>query len=203
MPTDARQVEDSVRSGNAAIGGRLRSARLARRKTLAEVAEASSLTKSFVSKLERDHVTPSVASLIRLCDALGISVSSLFEAAEGEIVRRDEYPQINFGGHGLTEYLLTPRSEQRLQCVLSLIEPGGGSGPELYALPAEIEFVYVLGGQLTIQLDGQELGLETGDALTFSASTPHAFINPSQKESATILWLFAPGLSADGRITVD
>ncbi|HEX7996207.1 MAG TPA: helix-turn-helix transcriptional regulator, partial [Streptosporangiaceae bacterium] len=86
--------------GRPRIGAQLRAARLASRMSMAEVAEQSGLTKGFLSKLERDLTNVSVASLIRLCDALGISVGSLFEAAKGEVVRKGQYPRINFGGEG-------------------------------------------------------------------------------------------------------
>ena len=94
------------------IGAQLKAARLAARMSMAEVAEQAGLTKGFVSKLERDLVNVSVASLIRLCDALGVSVGSLFQASRGEVVRRGAYPPINFGGRKLSEYLLTPSSEK-------------------------------------------------------------------------------------------
>src|SRR5215467_13038496 len=74
----------------AQIGAHLRAARLAARMSMAEVAEASGLTKGFVSKLERDLANVSVASLMRLCEALEISVGSLFQASRGEVVRRGE-----------------------------------------------------------------------------------------------------------------
>src|SRR3984957_13134732 len=133
------------------IGAQLRAARLAARLTMAEVAEQAGLTKGFVSKLERDLANVSVASLIRLCDALGISVGSLFSESRGEVVRADAYPPVNFGGvGGVTEYLLTPSGEKRLQAILSDIEPGGGSGAEPYSLPADVEFVFVLAGRLKL-----------------------------------------------------
>src|SRR5215475_5793422 len=65
--------------GGPRIGAQLRAARLASRRSIAEVAEQSGLTKGFLSKLERDLTNVSVASLIRLCGALGISVGTLFE----------------------------------------------------------------------------------------------------------------------------
>ena len=137
---------DAVPDGTR-IGAQLRAARLAARMSMAEVAEQAGLTKGFVSKLERDLANVSVASLIRLCDALGISVGSLFQAPKGEVVRRDARPRINFGGRKMTEYLLTPAGEKRVQAILSEIEPGGGSGAEPYPLPAGVEFVFILAGQ--------------------------------------------------------
>ena len=71
------------------IGAQLKAARLAQRLTLAEVALRSGLTKGFLSKLERDQTTASVASLMRLCETLAISVGSLFHASTG----RDRPPQ--------------------------------------------------------------------------------------------------------------
>src|SRR5215831_10718349 len=131
--------EDAVPDGTR-IGAQLRAARLAARMSMAEVAEQAGLTKGFVSKLERDLANVSVASLIRLCDALGISVGSLFAAPTGEVIRHGAYPPINFGGQKMAEYLLTPSGERRMQALLSDIEPGGGSGDDPYALPADVEF---------------------------------------------------------------
>ena len=140
-------VPDAVPDG-ARIGAQLKAARLAARMSMAEVAEQAGLTKGFVSKLERDLANVSVASLIRLCDALGVSVGSLFQAPKGQVVRREARPPINFGGSKMTEYLLTPSGEKRVQAILSDIEPGGGSGKEPHSLPADVEFVFVLAGQL-------------------------------------------------------
>lgn len=176
------------------IGARLREARLARRRTVTDVAQASELTKGFLSRIERDLASPSVASLMRLCDVLGVSVASLLEGPGGELVRGGEYQRINFGGEGLAEFLLTPRRERRIQAILSELEPGGGSGSEPYALPVEIEFAFVLAGRIVVRLEDEELLLFTGDALTFSAQSPHAFHNPDPQELARVLWVLAPAL---------
>src|SRR5689334_7950747 len=154
---DGDAVPDLVTDG-ARIGAQLKAARLAARMTMAEVAEQAGLTKGFVSKLERDLANVSVASLIRLCEALGISVGSLFQAPKGEVVRRDTRPRINFGGRKMTEYLLTPAGEKRVQAILSDIEPGGGSMNEPYALPAGVEFVLILAGVLQVTVAGEGIG---------------------------------------------
>src|SRR5438270_10257287 len=117
---------DAVPDGTR-IGAQLRAARLAARMSMAEVAEQAGLTKGFLSKLERDLANISVASLIRLCAALGISVGALFEPAKGEVVRAADRPPISFGGTGIREYLLTPAHERRVQAILSDLAPGGGS----------------------------------------------------------------------------
>jgi quercetin dioxygenase-like cupin family protein len=161
---------------------------------MAEVAEQSGLTKGFVSKLERDLANVSVASLIRLCAALDISAGSLFQPSRGEVIRRDAYPPINFGGSGVREYLLTPSGEKRMQAILSDIEPGGGSGAEPYSLPADVEFVFVLAGQLEITVAGQPVTLDEGDAFTFPGSTGHTFQVRSGSGPTRVLWVFSPAL---------
>lgn len=180
------------------IGAQLRAARHAARMSMADVADRSGLTKGFLSKLERDLTNVSVASLIRLCDTLGISVGSLFQAAKGEVVRKGEYPPINFGGKGISEYLLTPAGEKRVQAILSEIEPGGGSGGEPYSLPADVEFAIVLAGQLQLVVAGEAFTLGAGDAFTFQPRTEHTFHVPRSAGPTRVLWVFSPALPDHG-----
>ena len=180
-------------SGAAGIGAQLRAARLAARKSMAQVAEEAGLTKGFLSKLERDLANVSVASLMRLCDALGISVGSLFDPPKGEVVRAGERQPINFGGTpGMREYLLTPTGERRMQAILSDIEPGGGSGDEAYSLPADVEFVFVLAGALEIVVEGKLVTLAAGDAFTFPAGSAHSF--RAAGSPVQVLWVVSPAL---------
>jgi transcriptional regulator with XRE-family HTH domain len=186
-PTEADQVR---------IGQQLKAARQARRMTLAEVADAAGITKGFLSKIERDQASASVASLMRLCETLGLSVGELFNASPGDVVRRDAYPPINFGGSGMTEFLLTPHGERRLQAILSEIEPGGGSGDEPYSLPADVEFVFVVSGRLAVTLRNEEIVLGPGDALTFAPHVPHTFRSALKDANTQVLWVFSPALPA-------
>lgn len=188
---------DAVPDG-AHIGAQLRAARLAARKSMAQVAEQAGLTKGFVSKLERDLVNVSVASLIRLCEALDISVGSLFQAPRGEVVRAGARPPINFGGTSAVEYLLTPSGEKRVQAILSDLEPGGGSGDEPYSLPADVEFAFILAGQLRVTVAGQDVTLERGDAFTFPASTQHTFRATGESGHTQVLWVISPALPDAG-----
>ncbi len=183
-------------SGSPHLGRRLREARRAQRKTLAQVAEQSGLTKGFVSKLENGQASASVASLVRLCEALGVPVGALFEPTSGQVVRHDAYPPIEFGGAGLNEFLLTPGSERRVQAILSEIEPGGGSGDATYTLPTDVEFVFVLAGRVRIDWADKTAGpveLGAGDAFTFPAVNQHAF-RAVGHDRARVLWVVTPAL---------
>lgn len=182
------------------VGERLKAEREAQRLTLAELSDRSGLTKGFLSKVERGLATPSVASLLRLCGALGLSVGELFEQDhDRDLVRVDDRPRIDFGGEGMDESLLTPHRERRLQVIHSVIHPGGGSGDETYELPCDVEFVFVVRGALTLTIDGQVQQLGSGDALTFTPAAPHAFVNPAEDEDTEVLWILAPALPVSGQ----
>ena len=94
------------------------------------------------------------------------------------------------------EYLLTPAGEKRVQAILSEIEPGGGSGKEPYALPAGVEFVLILAGQLQVTVAGEQVTLEEGDALTFTADMDHTFAAGANR--ARVLWVLSPALPDHG-----
>lgn len=174
------------------IGGRLRATRLARGLTLGQVAGAAGLTEGFVSKLERDQVSPSVASLVAVCEALGLRVGELFEPPTSAIVRAGEGALINFGGVNAREYLLSPGSQSHIEVLHSIIDPLGSGGEELYALDTEIEFVYVLKGQFEVILGPTVHSLAVGDAITFRGREPHTWRNPSTSEPAEVLWVLSP-----------
>ncbi len=177
------------------VGARLRRARQQRNMTIVEVATATGLTKGFLSQVERDRASLSVASLVRICDVLGISVGSLFDTPGANYVPRAERPRINFGGADVEEYLLTPAAERRIQVIEQIVRPNGGSGDEEYALASETEFVHVLRGKLEIRVGDETLVLSAGDSLTFSPRDVHTWRNPSTRSTTHAIWVFSPPLS--------
>ena len=176
----------------ARIGARLRAARQARGMTLDHVAAACELTKGFISRLERDEVSPSVASLVAVAGVLGIGMGELFDPPSTQLVRAGTGPPIAFGGQHVHESLLTPGTQRELQVIHSRLEPGGTGGVDLYTLRSAVEFVYVLAGSLTVQLASETHLLEVGDALTFPGRTPHTWANGSATDAAEVLWALSP-----------
>lgn len=79
--------EPARRNQEIQIGPRLRHAREQRGLTLAQVAEFAGLTKGFISQIERDKTTVSVASLMAICDALNIQMSTLFAPPRAYVSR--------------------------------------------------------------------------------------------------------------------
>jgi DNA-binding XRE family transcriptional regulator len=174
------------------FGSRLRAARRDRGLTTQQVAEAAGVTKGFIAQIERDETSPSVATLLRMCDALGIEVGSLFASPRSDLVHVSDRTRIDFGGNGVTDWLLSPNPDVPLQVLYSEIEPGGGGGNEAYTLSADHEFVFVIAGSLRVTVGDVEHLLGPGDALTFSPREPHTWANASVTEPATVLWVMSP-----------
>lgn len=160
--------------------------------TLNDVSERTGLTKGFLSDIERDKTSPSVASLVNLCDVLGLPVGDLFAASRNALVRAGERQPIRFGGTGVSDHLLTPSHGVRMQAIWSEIAPDGTGGDQLYSLRSEEEFVLVLEGELTLDLQGTEILLHTGDSFTFDPRLPHSFRNPSSEHPSIVIFIMTP-----------
>lgn len=178
------------------IGPRLRRARRERRLTIEQLATATGLTKGFVSQVERDQASVSVASLLRICEALGIRVGDLFEEEQyGHVPAGSRLP-LHFGGTGVRDFLLTPRSNRRLQVIHSTVAPGGTSeegGEPPYRTVSDAQFIHVLAGEFEITLDGEAIRLRVGDSLTFTGREARSWRNPGE-EPAELLWMLTPSL---------
>jgi transcriptional regulator with XRE-family HTH domain len=185
-----------VESGDAAIaiGARIRAARHARRMTIEQLAASTGLTKGFLSRVERDLTSPSVASLVTLCEAVSIPIGELFTAPETHLTRLEDAPKINLGGEGINERLLTSRSERRLQVIRAVVEPGGRGEAELYSVDCEVETLHVVSGSFVLILSNDSYRLQAGDTLTFPGREPHSWLNPGDGP-AVVLWTLVPSAS--------
>lgn len=197
--TTARQADSTPGEAEAApkrdqlnFGGLLRERRRALNLTLHDVSEKTGLTKGFLSDIERDKTSPSVASLVSLCDALNLPVGDLFATTRNVLVRAAERQPIKFGGIGVSDHLLTPSHGVRMQAIWSEIAPGGTGGEQLYSLRSEEELVLVISGDLALNIEGEETVLHVGDSITFDPRRPHSFRNPSQEVGTTVVFIMTP-----------
>ncbi len=176
------------------LGMTIRRLRESRQLTLNEIAARSGLTRSFLSQVERNLTSPSVASLRKVAQAFGVPLTELFQGPvmpENRVVRRDERRQLIHPSRQWRDYLLTPNLTGKLQVILSVIEPGGGSGEEPYAHDSDEECVIILRGRLEFWVGTDRYILEEGDSIVFESRIPHRNRNPGP-EQAEVLWITTP-----------
>jgi transcriptional regulator with XRE-family HTH domain len=174
------------------VGPMLRSRRKELKLTLVQVAGQAGIASGFLSEIERDQASPSVATLIRLCDVLGISVGSLFTSNQPLLVRAGSREKMRYGGQMVTYELLTSCTANIMAAIMGELLPGGTSGPDQHTLNAEEEFVLVLQGEIILQIGDQQFHLFEGDALTFDPRQRHRYMNPSRDRICRTLCMITP-----------
>ncbi len=176
------------------VGARLRHAREQRRLSLGDVSERTGLSRGFLSRVERDKTSPSVASLVAVCRAISLPLERLFATAEVTVVRASDRPAAVLPVRAVADTLITPAHESHVTVLETLAAPGGSGGEEYYTLPSECEVCYVLDGTIELDVDGDTYVLARGDAVTFAATMPHTWRNPSPTDGARVVWVIAPAL---------
>jgi XRE family transcriptional regulator, regulator of sulfur utilization len=165
-PRRARVLEQT------AVGTWVRRLRTEQGEALRSLAARAGLSMSFVSQVENGVVSPSVASLEKICHALGATLADCFAAASeaegGLIVRRTERVQISAAWSQAQVEALAPATGSRLGPLLVTLDPGGSSTHEPCHHSAE-EFIFVLMGRPTLTLGPEEHELNASDAVTIRA----------------------------------
>jgi len=175
------------------LGARIRSLRQARHLTLRDVAQRAGVTESFLSQVERDVASPSIASVHRIARALDLSIAQLFanDADTGRVVRREARKRVVYPGLKAIDEFLTSDPAGRLQVILSTIEPGGGTGSEPYAHDSDEEVAVVLAGVLDVWVADEHYVLREGDAIAFPSRLPHWNANRGT-DAVTVLFCLTP-----------
>jgi transcriptional regulator with XRE-family HTH domain len=167
----------AVASGDPAdpLARRIRAVRQAKKITLRALAERAGVTESFLSQVEHGLTSPSISSLRRIASGLGESIGSLFEdeAEPGLLLRASERRIIEYPGLRARDEFLTSSRGGKLQVILSVIEPGGGTGDEPYTHDSDEECVIVLEGSLDLWISDIPYHLEAGDTIIHSSRLPH------------------------------
>lgn len=176
------------------LGVRLRSLRTTRSLTLRALARDAGVTESFLSQVERGVTTPSIATLRRIARSLGLSIADLFAETEpaGLVVRAGERRRIPYPGLGAVDEFLTQGRGGRLQVIMSIVQPGGGTGEEPYTHDSDEEVVIVLEGELDLWVGDEHFHLEQGDALTHSSRIPHRNTNNGPRPARLLFCITPP-----------
>jgi transcriptional regulator with XRE-family HTH domain len=158
------------------MGARVRSLRRARGLTLKALGAQAGLSHPFLSQLERGLARPSVGSVERIADALGVQVSELWSesapAARPRLVHKAEARELphEVAGSPGTLREIAPHGEP-----LAVHEWSGGSRrwPDAPVVVAGQALVYVIRGAMEVEVDDAVHELAEGDTLLFDGRMPH------------------------------
>lgn len=156
------------------IGMRLKSERQGRGLSLRTLAERTGFSASFLSQLELDQTSPSLASLAKLAQTLGVSLSYLLSdvggGSEVVVVRAKEHGQLRSDWSNATICSLLPRNaDERFSVVLVTLEAGGTTGDPGTGLLGR-EFAFCLRGSPLLHLGETSRKLGPGDSVFYDSA---------------------------------
>ncbi len=180
-------MTDDVNDVLAGLGPRLRAMRTQQGTTLAELAEATEISMSTLSRLESGTRKPTLELLLPLARAHRVALDDLVDAPmTGD--PRVRMPA--FTRHGATFVPLT-RRPGGLQAFKQILPPGYPDGDNEPKTHEGYEWLYVLSGKPRLQLGDTALVLTPGEVAEFDTRLPHLVTNPGP-EPAEVLNLFGP-----------
>ena len=179
------------------FGARVRSLRKERSLTTERLAQNAGVSAGLISQIERGHGNPSFATLVQLAHGLQLPVGQLLQPIETEqvVVRKEQRRRLD--SHGLATEdggvyeLLTPDLNGALEANWVVTPPGYDTSATPYTHHGE-EFGIVLSGTKDVFLDGVRHRLNAGDSIRYSSTIPHWYVNPSETEDCTAVWVSTP-----------
>ena len=161
------------------IGDRIRILRVSQKRTLQEFADLCGLSKSMISKIENNKTMPSVATLVKIAHNLGSTISSLMENdgwakaiftartdAENKLVPTEK-------GYSIFPYA-SDYHDKKMQPFLFVARKGEVK-PHLLSHEGE-EFIYIIDGEMKMQIGDTQYTLKTGDSMYFNTIQKHGIL---------------------------
>jgi len=185
-----------------AIGGRVRRERQARGWTLDQLAEATGVSRRMLVNIEQGATNPSVGTLLRISDALGIGLPALLELPRPKpvtVTRSGEGAALwssDAGGRGvLVAGTETPNVVELWDWTMA---PGDTHGSEAHS-PGTKELLQVQEGSISVVVAGEAFILEAGDAVSFPGDVAHSYSSEGTEPARFSLAVFEPGVGSGHR----
>jgi transcriptional regulator with XRE-family HTH domain len=175
------------------IGNKLRELRKERKLTLNHLAQEAGCTAAYISQIERDKASPSIATLKRISQVLGVRIVDFFlEESEEDpmVLDSDRWVRMSLKGWKADiRQLVRGVNTKRMQPFLTTIQPGGGT-PEHYTHQGE-EFGLVLEGVLTLSVGGESYQVEPFQSFYYSSLVAHSWTNEGDVP-CLVVWVVSP-----------
>jgi transcriptional regulator with XRE-family HTH domain len=185
-----------------AIGGRVRQERQSRGWTLDQLAEATGVSRRMVVNVEQGAANPSVGTLLRISDALGIGLPALVDSPRPKpvtVTRSGDGAALWSSAAGGRGVLVAGTGSPD---VVELWDWTLGSedrhDSEAHA-PGTKELLQVQEGSITVVIGDETFILEAGDAVSFPGDVEHSYANPGTAPARFSLAVFEPGVGSGHR----
>jgi transcriptional regulator with XRE-family HTH domain len=161
--------------------------------SLREVADKAGLTASFLSQVERDLAEPSITSLRRIAEALGVPIFYflLNSAEESPVVRKGSRKVLRLPESHLVYELLCPDLNRKIEMVVGRLAPGASTCDEPLTHAGE-ECLVVIQGTMDVDLGSTVHRLEEGDSIYYFCSVPHKLTNAGSADLVFIMAITPP-----------
>ena len=172
------------------IGLKLKELRILKGLTQEELADRAELSKGFISQVERNLTSPSIATLMDILQCLGASTADFFiEASEEQNVfeKSDYFEKYDAELKNEIKWIIPNAQKNMMEPILLTLEAGGETYPDN---PHEgEEFGYILQGSVTIHLGSQIYRAKKGESFYFTPDKKHYL---TSKAGAILLWVTTP-----------
>ncbi len=186
---DPRRIE-------AALAANLRDWRTRRGWSQSELAARAGLSKAMLVQVEQAQTNPSIATLCKLANALGIALLKLVEVTDEPVVRRITPADVAWLWRGRVKGSvagLVAGVEAPVPVELWEWRIGARDGYDAVAHPPGTrEFVYVLDGAAAVTVDGVEVALGAGECAVFQADRPHRYASAGGKATRFVMVVIEP-----------
>lgn len=181
------------------LGDKVREARKSKHITLEQLAEASGLTASYISQLERNLTEPSISSLRKIAQELQMPIYAFLEEESPQtfVIRRGRRKSLRLEQSGIEYEYLTPLGANRnpmMEIVEFKLKPGKWTNDDYLRHSLSEECIVVLEGALTVDCMDQTYILEQGDSIYLNNNTPHNIYNHTDKNAAALFFATPPVL---------
>lgn len=168
------------------VGDLIRTLRSERQLSVRTLAGRSGFSPSFVSQVEHGQASPSIASLERIVQVLGVTLGEFFHRLGGSpmtVVRVNDRAELNsVWSRAKIEALGPAGPGHALEALMITLKPGGRSASQPSAHQSD-EFALVVSGEVRLVLESESHDLAPGDSATISAGTLHHWENTNLTET--------------------
>ncbi|MBD1382013.1 helix-turn-helix domain-containing protein [Metabacillus arenae] len=176
----------------AIIARNLSNLRKSRNLTLDQVSEFTGVSKAMLAQIEKGKSNPTVTTLWKIANGLQVSFSLFMKEDVPKVKKiniKELDPVSDNEGNYLVYSFFPYHPEKKFEIYIVELKPG--CSHEAKSHLGE-EYLLIKEGKLTVNLQGKEHVMESGDALQFTGMTPHSYINSTDELASFFLLMYYP-----------